>query len=329
MAGSSKLLLTLSLVIVVVFAGILLFILFLPGGGGVADGSRDDLVFIHHSVGANWLASGLDEALLAKPYVDERNDIYYGTVLSPDEGRPHSLGDVPGDLTDMDHWILWFNDYLEGIKAYHHYSSRIDRTLDRVGLAPETGTFNRIVMVKSCYPNSHVTGDGDAPGDPFSAERSLTNYQAIFRHPAGPGHTYTRDGYSYLPLEEIFAANPDVLFIFVTPPPLHYAPADATDDSSAGRARSFNDWLANDWLPAYSSANPDHNNVAVFDLFDVLATADDDSEHPNRLQAVYGGDTGDSHPNRAGNEAATNLFAAGASSFLDEVWLRFSASNVQ
>lgn len=316
MENSGRLLRTALLIVVVVLAGTLLFVLLQPDEDGRTEVSRDDLVFIHHSVGANWLADGLDAALLAKPYVDERNDIYYGTVLPADSGRPNSLGDMPGDLTDMHHWILWFNDYLDSVKTYHAYDSRVDRTLNRIGLAPETGTFNRIVIFKSCYPNSHITGDGVEPGDPFSAEKTLANYQAIFRHPAGPGQTYTRDGYTYRPLEEIFAANADVLFIFVTPPPLHYGPADATDDASAARARTFANWLTEEWLPAYDEAHPGLNNVAIFDLFDVLANPADDAAHPNRLQAAYGGDSGDSHPNAAGNEAATALFA----SFLDRVW---------
>lgn len=324
MANSSKLLRTLLLLVVVALAGILLFVLFQSGGNATAEGTPDDLVFIHHSVGANWLAAGLDKALLDKPYVDERNDITYGTVLSPDDGRPDSLGAVPGDLTDMQHWFLWFNDYLEGVKTYHNYGSRVDRALDRVGLAPDTGAFNRIVLFKSCYPNSHLVGDGAGPGDPFSAEKTLANYQAIFRHPAGAGENYTRDGTTYQPLEDIFAANPDILFIFVTPPPLHYAPDDATDDASAARARLFGDWLENEWLPAYNASNPGLNNVAVFDLFDVLANAGDDPDHPNRLRAAFGGESGDSHPNAAGNEAAVAAFATEPGNFIDEAWQVFA-----
>jgi hypothetical protein len=292
-------------------------------GARAADQSRDGLVFIHHSVGANWLAAGLDDALLAKPYVQERNDIYYGTRLAPDKGRPASLGAVPGDFTDMDHWILWFNDYLLGVKGYHNTTDLPERVLRRFGIRYDSGTFNRIVMFKSCYPLSDIAGEGTAPGDPFSPEKTLANYQALYRHAAGPGHSYTREGYTYYPLEEIFAANPDVLFIAVTSPPLHYAPDDATNDANAARARQFTAWLKNEWLPAYNAANPGVNNVAIFDLFDVLANPAGDPEHPNRLQAAYGGESGDSHPNWEGNRAATTAFAAGPNNFLDEAWRLF------
>src|SRR5690606_10367906 len=157
----------------------------------------------------------------------------------------------PGDQTNMNHWIFWFNDYLGSIKAQ----------------GSATG-HNRIVMFKSCYPISNVWGDESGSGDPFSAEQTLANYKAVYRHPTGG--EYTHNGRTYYALEDIFAANPDVLFIPVTAPPLHYAPADATTNENAHRARLFNNWLKNEWLPAYNAAHPGLDNVAVFDLFDVL-----------------------------------------------------------
>ncbi len=273
-----------------------------------AAADTDDLVFIHHSCGANWLNSGLHDALLAKSYIDERNDIYYGTTMSPDPGRPASLGSTPGDLTDMHHWILWFNDYLEGIKAH--------------GAA--TG-FNRIIMFKSCYPNSNVGAAGVEPGDPFSSQKTITNYKAVFRHPSGPGGTYTRNGVVYRALEDIFAANPDILFIPVTAPPRHYAPTDATSDAEAHRARQFNRWLREVWLSDYNAAHPGLNNVAVFDWFDVLAYPDDHPAHPNRLREEYGGASGDSHPNATANQDSTALFATDPGNFIDGAWAAFNA----
>jgi len=99
---------------------------------------------------------------------------------------------------------VWFNDYLRHVKAY--------------GCA--TGT-NRIILFKSCFPNSDIGSDGTEPGNPFSATQSLVNYKAVYRHPSGAGSMYTSNSYSYNPLEDIFAENPDILFIPVTAPPLH------------------------------------------------------------------------------------------------------------
>ncbi|RLF32869.1 MAG: hypothetical protein DRN07_04030, partial [Thermoplasmata archaeon] len=273
--------------------------------------SDDDLIFIHHSCGQNWLTNSLHAALLAKDYIDERNDIYYGTDLSPDAGRPDSLAPTPGDSTNMNHWILWFNDYLGGVKT-HGCSDGV----------------NRIIMFKSCYPISNIEDNGTEPGDPFSSWQTLANYKAVYRHYNGSGNTYTYNGYTYRPLEDIFAQNPDILFIPVTAPPRHYAPTDATNDAEAHRARVFNNWLKNDWLTSYNTNHPGLNNVAVFDWFDVLAYPDNHSSHPNRLRAEYGGESGDSHPNNVANSYSTQVFATNPDNFIDQAWNAFNASDI-
>jgi hypothetical protein len=266
--------------------------------------TTDDLIFIHHSCGANWLGSGLNSALVAKDYIDERNDMYYGSDIAPDAGRPDSLGSVPGDNTNMNHWVSWFNDYLGNLKTY--------------GCA--TGV-NKIVMFKSCYPISDVGSDGSLPGDPFSGTQSLTNYKAVYHNAAGSGVPYTQGGYNYYALEDVFAANPDTLFIPVTAPPLTFT---GTDDDNAHRARLFNDWLKNDWLSSYNAAHPGLNNVAVFDWFDVLANPDSDPSHPNRLKEIYGGSGGDAHPNSLANSDSTLVFATNPGNFIDGAWAAFS-----
>jgi len=261
--------------------------------------TTDDLVFIHHSVGNQWLNRqlnpSLNDALLAKDYIDERNDIYYDVEVPPDPGRPDSLaidGKDPGDHTDMEHWVRWFNDYRQGVKAH--------------GTADG---YNRIIMFKSCFPASNVSADGTEP-----------NYKAVYRHPDGPGHTYSYSGSTYKPLEDIFAENPDVLFIPVTAPPRHYASTDATTDAEGARARAFNNWLKNEWLPSYNAAHPGLHNVAVFDWFDILAYPDDHPQHPNRLRQEYGGESGDSHPNSAADVYSTQVFATDPGNFLDGAW---------
>jgi hypothetical protein len=189
-----------------------------PGGEGEGE---DDLLFIHHSVGDNWLSHSLRNALLAKTYVDEVNEITYGTDFPPDTGRPDSLAPTPGDLTDMHHWIRWFNDYIGRLRTHGSADGE-----------------NRIVLFKSCFPNSNIEDDGDEPGDPFIDWRALVNYRAVYRHPEGPGNTYNDGGRTYRALEDVFAANPNRLFIAVTAPPLHYAPVDDTTNANAARAPS-------------------------------------------------------------------------------------------
>jgi len=267
----------------------------------------NDLVFIHHSSGENWLNSGLHNALLAKEYIDERNDITYGTVVPSDKGRPASLGDVPGDNTNMNHWILWFNDYLGQVKQFGCSDG-----------------YNRIVMFKSCFPISDVNSDGTEPGDPFNEDQTLANYKAIYRHPGGPNRTYSNNKVPYFALEDIFSKHPEILFIPVTAPPLCYG---GTNNAYAHRARIFNTWLKTEWLSSYRKAHPGLMNVAVFDWFDFLANPDNYPVGPNRLKAAYGGTGDDSHPNETANAASTVLFATGPNNFLDASWLAFSAAS--
>ncbi len=263
----------------------------------------DDIVFIHHSCGENFLQQGLRTTLQGKSFIDEVNDIYYGDFLSPDSGRPESLGSVPGDNTNMNHWILWFNDYLEGIESFDCADGR-----------------NAIIMFKSCYPISNISSEGREPGDPFSSSQTTANYKSVFRKYDDPAGTYSRNGYDYKPLEQIFAEHPEILFIAVTAPPRNYGPSDETNDAEAQRARDYNNWLKNEWLAGYLEANPGLDNAAVFDWFDVLAYPSDDPDHPNRLRAEYGGEDGDSHPNRTANQDSAAVF----SDFIDEnygVWI--------
>ncbi len=267
--------------------------------------TQSDILFIHHSCGSNWLSAsngGLSTALAAKDYIDTVNDITYGDDLTPDSGRPDSLASTPGDKTNMNHWVYWFNDYLEGVQSF-----------------PSGNGYNKIIMFKSCYPISNVTSDGSTPGDPFSSSQTLTNYKAVYQHPDGSGNTYASNGAEYLALEDIFAANPDILFIPVTAPPLCNT---STNDANAHRARLFNTWLTDEWQVEYKQRTG-LNNVAVFDWFNVLANADDAATMPNRLKAEYGGETTNSHPNQTANVYSTEVFAGRANNFIDQAYAFF------
>ena len=114
---------------------------------GSAIAQTDDLIFIHHSCGDNWLKDGLRTALEAKSYIDEVNEITYGDNVTNDAGRPDSLPAAQGDNTNMDSWIFWFNDYLNSIKTQ----------------GCDDGS-NVIIMFKSCYPISCIYEDGTPPG---------------------------------------------------------------------------------------------------------------------------------------------------------------------
>ncbi len=82
--------------------------------------------------------------------------------------------------------------------------------------------------------------------------------------------------------------------------------------------------MGQDWLDQYNADHPGRDNVAVFDVFDVLAYPDDGGETANTLRKTYRANEGDSHPNVAGTVALTHAFATGAGNLLDAAWAAFS-----
>ncbi len=291
----------------------------------------DDVLFIHHSVGENWLNNGLRNALLAKSYIDEVNEITYGTMILPDAGRPASLAffdpPTPGDHTSPHHWLLWFNDYMQRLKSFDCASGK-----------------NKIILFKSCFPSNNIYEDGTEPGNPFDSYETLANYRAVYRHPSGAGRTYTSGTLVYKPLRDVFAANPDTLFILVTSPS-NVPPCTCLD--WADRARVFWNWVKNDWLNGYNAAFPNLKNVAVFDYFDFLAypqsytgtevydPLDDNTTgtYPvrNMTRKSYRNteDPTDSHPNSFADQEATKIFATNASNFLDTAYNRWRGTSVR
>jgi hypothetical protein len=123
------------------------------GGGG----SPVNLVFIHHSVGENWLNDGLCEALNTRGY--HVADIYYGW-------REY------GDNTDTIHWPTWFTDKVMGLVYKEMGNMTAPNTL---AAAPGENT---IIMFKSCFPNSDVGSD-------ISDEKAIYNSLLPYfqRHP--------------------------------------------------------------------------------------------------------------------------------------------------
>jgi len=126
-----------------------------------------------------------------------------------------------------------------------------------------------IVMFKSCYPNSNI-----------KSEAQLQQYKQVFS--------------SLLPT---FQANPDVLFIAMSTPPLVKG---NTTPEAASRARSWARWLTTEYAPGAK-------NVKVFDLFEALAIAEGRPD-ANTLVPQFASGRGDSHPSPEGARAVTRLF---------------------
>ena len=152
---------------------------------------------------------------------------------------------------------------------------------------PDPGGENRIVMFKSCFPNSELTG---SPNDPPGTYEELSVSGAK---------------YVYNQLLQYFATRPDKLFVIITAPPL-------SDGTYAANARAFNQWLVNDWL---DESGYSLSNVAVFDFYNVLTDKNAHHRYNNgQIEHIIGNrDTlaypsGDDHPSEKGSQKATEEF---------------------
>lgn len=275
------------------------------------------LVFVHHSTGENWLSDisgGLGLALRDSGWFVSDTNYGWGPT-DPDAGGPI------GDHTDLGHWWSWFvgphrDTYVAALLAESGQHADYSRH------ATDPGGANRVVMFKSCFPNSQL---GGSPSDPVPAIGSnpLRGEGSGSEH-----HTVANAKGIYVALRDYFATRPDVLFVVVTAPPLVSGETDAT---AAASARAFNDWLVKEWLSGYAG-----RNVFVFDFFNVLTSnggstrtndpgvndfdwADGNhhrvrsgaAEHARSIandRSAYASSPGDSHPTGAGGVKATGEF---------------------
>lgn len=214
-----------------------------------------NILFIHHSCGSNWLAT--DNGNLRYELTE------YGLSV-----HDATYGDTIGDDTDVHHWYPKFRDQYDLVKSFDAHTNIYYEDENEV---------NQIIMFKSCYPASDITGEGTEPGDPEDSSKTIWNYKAAYNALLG-----------------IFRANNDTLFIPVTAPPRNVLDGAYTEERAA-RAREFNNWLVEEWAP-------DYTNIAVFDFFDVLADPE-----TNGLREEYSSGS-NSHPTADGNQASTDEF---------------------
>jgi len=267
----------------------------LPTDSATPPASTVKLIFIHHSTGENWLTDGngdLGIALGSNNYFVSDTNYGWG---------PNAIG----NNTDIPNWLEWFRSddtptYMAELYAESGQNSSYTRTLT------DPGGANEIIMFKSCFPNSNLSGN---PEDPPSA--------------ADDWYTVGHSKYVYNQLLLYFQQHPEKLFVVITAPPLS---SSSTSSGNADNARAFNQWLVNDWLSQNSYTL---KNVAVFDFYNVL-TSNGGSSTVNDLNSVNGNHhrwwneavqhktdggtnflaypSGDDHPSRAGNLKATGEF---------------------
>ena len=234
------------------------------------------LIFIHHSTGENWLADGYGDL---GQTLDQNN--YFVSDTNYGWG-PETIG----DRTDIPNWTEWFASdmtpaYMAALFSESGQNADYTRTLS------DPGGENVIIMFKSCFPNSALEG---RPDDPSGAYEELSVSGAK---------------YVYNTSLQYFATRPDKLFVVITAPPL-------SDGTHAKNARAFNNWLLDDWL---RENNYTLNNVAVFDFYNILTSADahhrvnnGQVEHVLGKRNTLAYPSGDDHPSEKGSRKATEEF---------------------
>ena len=263
-----------------------------------------NLVFLHHSCGRNLLddVSGRLGLLLA-----ENNyfvsDTYY-------KWGPDAIG----DRTDLGHWWTWFRgpDSEKYMQAVYNEKGQNAPNSEFTRLPKGTEGENRIILFKSCYPNSMLKGSVEDP-IPDISDNFLKDMVFI-----SDFHTVSNAKGIYIDLLEYFKKRQDKLFVAITSPPI-------LDNTYAQNARHFNNWMVNDWLKEYP-----YSNVGVFDFFNVL-TSNNGSIHMSDINKKIGnhhriynekvqhqvetdtcntlkypGPNNNEHPNTAGNLKASN-----------------------
>lgn len=202
--------------------------------------------------------------------------------------RGATYGDSVGEETDMCDWAPKFESDIERIFNFKAHPNQYY----------SDGSSNDIVIFKSCYPNSNIgTADPSSPIPP-GRQKTMENYTSYFKSMAS-----------------VFRKYPNKLFVYMTAPPL--APERTTLENAA-RARSFNAWLQNEFLPSYQQETGLHNFV-IYDLFNVLANDQNLLKEQFRTERP-----GDSHPNKTGYETAASAFMQ----FFQPVWAQFHDANL-
>jgi len=259
------------------------------------------LIFVHHSCGSNWLADGNGGLGIAL-----RDNNYFVSDTNYGWGP-----DGIGNNTDIGHWWTWFR----GLSSSTYTQAVYDTTNQHASYTrpmADPGGENEIVMFKSCYPNSNLKGNPDDL--PTTGDNPLRGQSCGSAY-----HTVANAKGIYNDILEYFATRQDKLFVVITAPPVQ-------SGTWADNARAFNTWLVEDWLDGYP-----HDNVAVFDFYNVLTSNggswnvndfdwETGNHHRYRNSAIeyvtdQGGNTAaypdggsDNHPSAAGNQKATGEF---------------------
>ncbi len=276
-------------------------------------------MFIHHSVGEDWLnEGGLRKALNVNNYYVTETNYDWGPY-----DKDVRDGMQVGYHTDIGHWHNWFLGPHSDLYLKALYRSNYTTGPNSI---PDPGGENVIVMFKSCFSSAQVIyGNPEDPPLPRGKPNPLWG-KGVCDDPSCSGseyYTVSNIKGMYRDLLDYFATRRDKVFVLITTPP---STSQAVPAEMMDKLRAINNWLVYHWLDEYP-----YNNVFVFDYYNVL-TSNGGSANVNDLGAetgnhhryrngrvehviglknnflAYPSEGGDNHPTTAGHEKATAEF---------------------
>jgi hypothetical protein len=235
------------------------------------------MIFLHHSVGANFIDRGDLRGLLRKKAPDLAFSDYgynagrkaqlLGRIPGYSVSSLHGLHDAAGRFQQVNYAVPADDTDPDGLATI--FRQRAPST------PPNTLTYllqYDVLAFKSCFTAATIPNDE-------TLERFKQDYRAI---------RATMD------------QHPDKLFIALTPPPRR---ASETNPTEAARARAYARWIMSDEFHGRTA------NIATFDLFDPLASPEGQPD-ANTLRPEYSvADPNDSHPNTAADAVIAPVLA--------------------
>lgn len=207
-------------------------------------------------------------------WIDNYNTEHGTHYIVTDHVYPNSP--YPWDNYPYDYWNLWINN-------------GCDNSNPDIACLDSLCAHYDVISFKHCFPAAYVLPDA-AVSSVSSSEKTLGNYKLQYRA-----------------LRDLMDTYPNNKFIVWTLAPLSRL---GTDPATASRARSFVDWVKNDWLREEGKSHP---NIFVFDFWGQVAETDSSPSNGmlNSLKYDFERDhsTSESHPNLAGNQFAGPKFA--------------------
>jgi hypothetical protein len=218
-------------------------------------------LFFHHSSGLNiWGPNGSNTSVTQE--ITAFNNSHSLTGSNAFSLEETWFPDNPNDNNEWERWHRIFDNQDPNAPITNYFSS------------------HKILIIKSCFPSSEMSGTGQPSDTITPAEKTIYNYKWHWRH-----------------IINVMKTHNNNFFVIWTNAPLVAA---ATDSIQAQLANQFCKWakdtLARGLDPSFGTFP---TNVYVFDYFHKLAGSN------GIMQSMYAVDINDSHP----NSAATQLVA--------------------